>query len=56
MFQGDVAPGNGDETAEPRLTGQKIVTGDVETIRGDVVADGEELALGVIEKAHVHPG
>jgi len=56
VFERDVAPGNGDETAEARLTGQEIVTGNIKAISGDVVTDSEQLALGVIEKSHVHNG
>ena len=54
MFQRDIAPGDGHETAESRLTGQEIVTGLVEAGCGNIVADGEQFALGGIEKPHVH--
>ena len=56
VFQGNIAPGDGDKAAEPGLTGQEVVTGLVEAIRGDIVTDSEQFALGSIEKLHVHPG
>ena len=53
MLQRDIAPGNGNETPEPRLAGQKIVTGSVQNVGGDIEADGKQFAFPVIEKSHV---
>ena len=54
VLQRDIAPGDGDETSQPGLAGQQIIAGSVQTVGGDVVADGEQLALGVVEKPHIH--
>ena len=56
VFERDITPGNGDETAETRLTGQKVVTGLVKNIGGNIEADGKEFSFPIIEEAHVQVG
>ncbi len=54
VLHGHIPPGDGEKTAEPGLAGQQVVIGAVQPVHRDVVADGEQLAFGLIEKAHVH--
>src|SRR4029453_8019096 len=54
MRRRDVTLGNGDETCEPRLRRQQIVTIRVEAIIGNAIADREELPRRIEEKAKVH--
>ena len=48
-----------DEAREPRLRGQEVVVGRIETARplgvGEAIADGEDPALRVVEEPEAHP-
>ncbi len=52
---GQLALGDADEAREPRLRGQEVVVGGVQTARpfgvGEPVADGEDVPLRVVEEA-----
>ncbi len=56
VIQGDISPGDGQKTGKPGLAGQQVVIGVIKAVHRDVIADGEQLAPGFIEKAHVHAG
>ena len=50
----DVALGDRDEAREPRLGGEKIVAARVERALGHPIADREQLAVAVEQKAELH--
>ena len=50
----NVALGDGDETRQPRFGGQQIVAVGVERALGHQIADREQLALAVEQKAEFH--
>ena len=54
MGRRNVPLGNRDKACEPRLRRQQIVTTRVEAVIGNAVADREEFARGIEEKAKVH--
>ena len=53
VLEGNIPPGNRDKAAQSRLAGQQIVECPVAAALGHVVADGEQPALGIVEKTHV---
>ena len=54
MFARHIPLGNGDETGKPRLGGQHIVIARVEVALRHAVAEREQVAIRVIEKAKIH--
>ena len=54
MPRGDVALGDGDEAREARLGGQQVVAAFVQGAVAAAEADGQQLALAVVEEVELH--
>ena len=56
MALGDLILGNGDQAGNAGFRGQQVVVIGVQAARGQTVANVEDLALAVKQKAEVHLG
>ena len=54
VIRGHVVLGDGDEARQPRLGAEQIVVRGVERVGPFVIADGEQLALRIVQEAEIH--
>ena len=53
MIDGNVSPGDGDKTSQPRFAGQEIVKSVVQPSFRDIETDRKQPVFGMIKKTHV---